>query len=57
MLFHFNSSVGLDCQYFDEKFNKFRPIKTNREIDPSREIVAVLANLAGEAYVCVSVSD
>ena len=47
IFFIFVSSVGLDCQYFDEKFNKFRPIKTNREIDPSREIVAVLANLAG----------
>ena len=40
-------SVGIDCQYFDSKFSKFRSIKANREADPSKEIVVVLANLAG----------
>jgi hypothetical protein len=39
-------SVGIDCQYYDEDFMKFRPIKRNREIDESRKIVVVLANLA-----------
>ena len=48
----FTRSVGIDCQYFDSKFNKFRSIKTNREVDPDKEIVVVLANLAG-ASVCV----
>ena len=40
--------MGLDCQYFDVNNNRFRPVKANREIDTTKEIVVVLANLAGK---------
>ena len=39
-------SVGLDCQYFDRETQKFRQIKANKAVDPNREIIAVLSNLA-----------
>ena len=39
-------SVGLDCQYFDREKQKFRQIKANKAVDPDREIIAVLSNLA-----------
>lgn len=39
-------SVGLDCQYYDREKQKFRQIKANKAVDPGREIIVVLSNLA-----------
>ena len=40
------SSVSLDCQYFDREKEKFRVIKSNKVVDPNKEVIVVLSNLA-----------
>jgi ribosomal protein S18 acetylase RimI-like enzyme len=38
--------VSLDCQYFDREKEKFRVIKSNKVVDPNKEVIVVLSNLA-----------
>lgn len=38
--------MSLDCQYFDREKEKFRVIKSNKVVDPNKEVIVVLSNLA-----------
>jgi ribosomal protein S18 acetylase RimI-like enzyme len=46
LLVTYYSSVSLDCQYFDREKEKFRVIKSNKVVDPNKEVIVVLSNLA-----------
>ena len=46
ILVTYHSSVSLDCQYFDREKEKFRVIKSNKVVDPNKEVIVVLSNLA-----------